>query len=133
MTQLSEGLGLDLADALPGDVELLSHLFQGTGPSVLDAEAQLEHLLLPGGQGGEHIHQLLLQQGEGGGLGGLAGILVGDEVPQVAVLLLPDGGLQRDGLLGDLQDLPHPVHRHVHLVGDLLRRGVVAQLLEQLA
>ena len=51
----------------------------------------------------------------------------------MAVLLLPDGGLQRDRLLGDLQDLPHPVHRHVHLVGDLLRRGVVPQLLQKLA
>ena len=133
MAQLSEGLGLDLADAFPGDVELLADLLQGAGAAVLNAEAQLQHLLLPGGEGREDLYQLLLQQGEGGGLRRLAGVLIGDEVAQMAVLLLADGGLQGDGLLGDLQDLTHPLHRHGHLLGDLLGGGVVAQLLEQLA
>gem|GEM_PF-6825741 len=133
MAELAEGFGFDLADALAGDVELLAHLFQGAGAAVLDAEAQLEHLLLPGGEGREDLYQLLLQQGEGGGLRRLAGVLIGDEVAQMAVLLLADGGLQGDGLLGDLQDLTHPLHRHGHLLGDLLGGGVVAQLLEQLA
>ena len=41
MAQLSEGLGLDLADALPGNVEFLAHFLQGTGAAVLDAEAEL--------------------------------------------------------------------------------------------
>ena len=50
----------------------------------------------------------------------------------MGVLLLADGGLQADGLLGNLENLPDLVHGHVHLLGDLLRRGVVAQLLEQL-
>ena len=40
MAQLSEGLGLDLADAFPGDVELLADLLQGAGAAVLNAEAQ---------------------------------------------------------------------------------------------
>ena len=41
MAQLSEGLGLDLADALPGNVEFLAHFLQGAGAAVLDAEAEL--------------------------------------------------------------------------------------------
>ncbi len=87
----------------------------------------------PGGQGGEHVHQLFLEQREGGGLAGFTGALVGDEVAQMGVLLLTDGGLQGDGFLGDLEDLPDLVHRHIHLGGDLVGGGVVAQLLEQLA
>ena len=110
-----------------------AYLFQRAGTAVLDTEAQLQHLLLPGRQGTQHVHQLLLQQGEAGGLAGLGRGLVGDEVAQMAVLLLADGGLQRDRLLGDLQNLPHLVHGHAHLGGDLLRRGVVTEGLEQLA
>ena len=100
MAQFAQSLGLDLADTLTGHVKLLAHLFQSAGAAVLDAEAQLQDLLLTGGQGGQDLHQLLLEQGEGGGLRGLGGILVGDEVTQVGVLLLADGGLQADGLLG---------------------------------
>ena len=56
MAQLSQSLGLNLADALPGDIELLAHLFQSPGAAVFNAEAELEHLFLPGGQGGENVH-----------------------------------------------------------------------------
>ena len=46
VAQFPQGLGLDLADALTGDVELLAHLFQGAGSAVLQAEPKTEHLLL---------------------------------------------------------------------------------------
>ncbi|MPN25062.1 hypothetical protein SDC9_172469 [bioreactor metagenome] len=71
MAQLAQGLGLELANAFPGDVELLADLLQRSGAAVLNAEAQLQNLLLPGGQGGEHIHQLLPQKLVGRGLGRL--------------------------------------------------------------
>ena len=61
MAQLSEGLGLDLADALPGDVEFLADFLQRAGPSIFNAEAQFEHFFLPGGEGGQHLYQLFLQ------------------------------------------------------------------------
>ena len=51
----------------------------------------------------------------------------------MAVLLLADGRFEGDGLLRDLQNLAHLVHGHPHLGGDLLRRGVVTEGLEQLA
>ena len=37
MAQLPQGLGLDLADALTGDVELLAYLLQRAGAAILDA------------------------------------------------------------------------------------------------
>ena len=51
----------------------------------------------------------------------------------MGILLLADGSLQGDGLLGDLQDLPDLLHGHAHLGGDLVGGGVVAQLLQELA
>jgi len=51
----------------------------------------------------------------------------------MGVLLLADRRLQRHRLLCDFQDVADLVHRHVHLGGDLLRGGVVAQLLQKLA
>ena len=133
MAQLAQGLGFDLADAFAGDIELLAHFLQRAGAAVLDTEAQLQHLFLPGRQRAEHIHQLLLEQGEAGRLGGLGGAFVGNEVAQMGILLLTDGRFQRNGLLCDLQNLAHLVHGHPHICGDLLGGGVVAQLLQQLA
>ena len=39
VAQLAQRLGLDLPDALAGDVELLAHLLEGTGAPVLEPEA----------------------------------------------------------------------------------------------
>ena len=120
MAQFSQGLGFNLPNPFPSDVELFAHLFQGAGPAVLNAKAELQHFLLPGREGGEHIHQLFLQQGKGCGLGGLGSVLVRNKVAQMGILLLSDGGFQADRLLGNFQNLPHLVHRHVHLLGNLL-------------
>ena len=133
MAQLPKGLRLNLADTLTGHIELLAHLFQRAGASILQTKAELEHLFLPGRQRIQHVDELLLQKGVAGRLGGFRSVLIRDKVAQVGVLLLTDGGLQRDRLLGDFQDLPYLVHRHVHLLGDFLRGRVVAQLLEELA
>ena len=87
MAQLAQRLGLDLADAFARDVELLADLLERAGTAVLDAEAELEDLLLARGEGGEHVHKLLLQQRERRGLARLARALIGDEVAKVAVFL----------------------------------------------
>ena len=120
VTELPQGFGFDLANSLPGDVELLADLLQGVGLAIGEAEAHPQDLLLPGGQGGEHLLQLFPQKGIAGGLGGLGRLLVLDKVAQMAVLLLADRGLQRDRLLGDFQNLLHLGQLHVHLRGDFL-------------
>jgi hypothetical protein len=51
----------------------------------------------------------------------------------VRVLLLADGGLEGDGLLGDLQDLADLVEGQLHLLGDLLGRRLAAELLHEVA
>src|SRR5581483_4203924 len=55
-----------------------------------------------------------------------------DEVAKVGILFLADRRLQRDRLLGDLEDLADLRHRDVHALGDLFRGRFAAQLLHQL-
>src|ERR1044072_3208138 len=61
MAQLAQGLGLDLADALAGDREVLAHLFQGVLAAVAQAEAHLDDLLLARGEGLEQGLGLVLE------------------------------------------------------------------------
>src|SRR5262249_36410705 len=51
VAELGQGLGLDLADPLPGDTELPANLLQRPGMPVGQAETQLDDLLLTPGQG----------------------------------------------------------------------------------
>src|SRR2546422_940649 len=133
MAQLPQRLGLDLPDAFAGDCEVLADLLQGVLAAVGEAEAQAQYLLLAGRQRVQDLVGLLAQGEADDRLHRRHHLLVLDEIAQVAVLFLPDGRLQRDRLLGDLEDLADLVHRHVHLLGDLLRRGLAAQLLDELA
>src|SRR6266702_8682562 len=102
--------------------------------SVLhDAEAHAEHLLLARGERREHLPRLLGEVHVDDRVGGRDDGLVLDEVAEVAVLLLADGRLERDGLLRDLEDLADLVERQLHLERDLLRRRLATQVLHQVA
>ena len=105
MAQLAQGLGFDLADPLARDVELLADLLERVRLAVDQTEAHAQHLLLPRRQRGQDFLELLAQQGIGGLLRRLGGLVVLDEVAEMAVFLLADGRFERDGLLRDLQDL----------------------------
>src|SRR3954469_11487397 len=133
MAQLGEGLGLDLADPLAGDAELAPDLLQGARVAVGQAEAQLDDLLLPLAQGVQHRVELLLEQDEAGRVDRDDRVGVLDEVAEVGVLLLTDGRLQGDRLLGDLEDLADLLGGELHLAADLLRGRLAAEVLEQLA
>src|SRR5450759_3732222 len=62
VAQLAQRLGLDLADALAGDVELLAHFLESAGPTVFEAEAKLQDATLSTGQRVQHRLDLLLQE-----------------------------------------------------------------------
>src|SRR6266511_39067 len=59
--QFSDGLGLDLPDALAGDLEDPSDLFEGIGVAIAQAVAELDDLALAVGQGLEDLVDLLLE------------------------------------------------------------------------
>src|SRR6187200_1698221 len=61
VAQLSERLGLDLADALAGDGEVLADLLERVLAAVANAEAHLDYLLLARRERFEDRFGLLLQ------------------------------------------------------------------------
>src|SRR5215469_17702139 len=133
MAELPQRLGLDLPDALAGHLEVLTHLLERVVGLLADPEPHPEHLLLARRQGGQNLPGLLGQVHVDHRVRGRDQALVLDEVAQVGVLLLTDGGLEADGLLRDLEDLADLVQRELHLLRDLLRRGLAADLLDEVA
>jgi hypothetical protein len=59
VAQLAERLGLDLADALAGDLEVLADLFEGVVALLADAEAHAQDLLLARRERLEHAAGLV--------------------------------------------------------------------------
>src|SRR5579871_2780585 len=131
--ELAQRLGFDLADALAGHRELLADLFEGVVGVHADAEAHAQHALLARGQRGEHPRRGLAQVGGDRRLVGQDGVLVLDEIAEMRILLVADRGLERQRLLGDLQDLAHLLERHAELFGELLGGRLAADLVEHLA
>src|SRR5580692_9279161 len=132
VTELAEGLGLYLADALAGDLEGLADLFEGVFGAVFEAETHLDHTLFARGQGAEDLRGVLLEVDADDGVGRRDGHAVFDEVSKVRVFLFSDGSFEGDGLLGDLEDLADFCDRDIHALGDLFRGGFAAELLHQL-
>jgi hypothetical protein len=66
VTQLAQGLGFDLADALAGDVELLADFFERVIGVHVDAEAHAQYLGLAGREAGEYVAHGFHQAGFGG-------------------------------------------------------------------
>src|SRR2546428_3797663 len=132
MLELAQRLGLDLADALARDRELLADLFQRVVGIHADAEAHAQHALFAPRQG---------RQDAGGGFAEIRlnrgvdrqdRVLVLDEIAEVGILLIADRGFQRQRLLGDLEHLAHFLERHAELLGKLFGRGLAPDLVEQL-
>ena len=53
MAHLSDRFGFDLADAFAGDIEDLAYIFEGSGISRIDPEAEPDDLGFTVGQSGE--------------------------------------------------------------------------------
>src|SRR2546427_3030502 len=133
MAELAQRLGLDLPDALAGDGEVLADLLERMLATVRKAEAQPQDLLLARSELVQALFGPLAQGQDDDRLHRRDDLLVLDEVAEMTVFFLADRRLQGDRLLGDLQNFPHLVDRHLHLGRDLLRGGLAAELLDQLA
>src|SRR5207237_7084016 len=131
VTQLAERLRLDLPDALAGHVKLAPDLFERPGAPVLETEPQLQHAALAAGESFEDRLDLLLEELVRRGIARRERLVVGDEVPEVAVLFLADRRLERDWLLRDLDDLADFVGGDEHPLGDLLGGRLAAELLKK--
>ena len=94
MAQLAQSLRLNLADALACDVKFFPDFLQRMHAAVRQAVAQAQHALLPRRERLQHARQLLAQHGIGRGVRRLLGLVVLNEVAEVAVILLADRRLE---------------------------------------
>ncbi len=95
MSQLAQGLGLDLTNALPGHPELPAHLLQGAAAPILQAESELKYPPLLVCEGVQRSQDFLLKEFEEGAIRREWGAPVLDEVSQVSVLFLSDESLRQ--------------------------------------
>src|SRR6516164_6229568 len=133
MLQLAYRLGLDLADALARDRELVADLFQGVVLVHADAEAHADYTVLPRRERGERACRGLAQVRLDDGVDRQDRVLVLDEIAEVGILLVADRGFQRQRLFHYLEHLANLLERHAQLLGKLLGRGLAADLIAHLA
>src|SRR5205814_9943189 len=117
--QLLQALVLDLADALTRDVERAAHLVERARVLAVEPGTQLRHTPLAQAQRAEHAHQGRLAQLDLRGLLRQRLALVGEEVPELRLLLVSDGLLQGDGRLRAPADLLDLVRRQLDVTSDL--------------
>src|SRR5204863_8321463 len=131
--KLLQGLVLDLPDALAGDVERPSHLVQGTRMLAPQAVPELEHSPLPVREVLERLAQRLLGEEVRRPLEWRLGLLIGDELSELGLLLVADRLLERHGGLSGALDLVDLLGVDPGDLGDLLGRWLAAELGDQLA
>src|SRR3954452_11000910 len=117
--KLLQRLVLDLADPLARHVERAADLVQRAGMLSAEPVAQLEHAALAVGEVLQRLTQRLLGEDLRGALVGRLGPLVGDELPELGLLLVADGLLQRDRRLRGALDRLDLVRLDARVVGDL--------------
>src|SRR3954454_20049753 len=129
VAQLRERLGLDLADPLAGEAELLADLVERARLAVGETEAQRDDRGLALGQRLEDAVELALEQAERHetGRNGRVGVL--DEVAELTVPLAADVLLEVHWLAGVALYLDDLVRRHVALGGQLVGGGLAPEVL----
>src|SRR5262249_52337122 len=134
VAEFPQRLRFDLADAFAGDCEMLADLFERMLAAVRpQTEAHLDDLLLARSQGLQNFLSDFTEVDVDDGFGRVLDGLIFDEIAEVRILLFTDRSLQRNRLLGDLQDFSDLRRRDVHLLGDLFRGRFTAELLDQRA
>src|SRR5438128_5063088 len=98
--QLLQRLVLDLAYALAGDVERASDLVERAGVLAPEAVAQLQHAPFAVGEVLQRLAQRLLGEDLGGSLVRGLGALIGNELPELRLLLVAPRLLERHRRLG---------------------------------
>jgi hypothetical protein len=130
VTQLRQGLGLDLADALAGEVEPPAHLVEGQRLVVGQAEPQRQDLALALVQVPEQLVEVLPLDDRRRQVERRGRRRVGQQVAELVVAVVADGGRQGDEVGGGAQRGLHLVDGDAGLVGQLPCRRLAAQRLE---
>src|SRR5580765_761901 len=126
--ELLQALVLDLPDSLARDVERPADLVQRPRMLAVEPVPKLEHLTLPARERAEDLAQGLLAHGDLGLFVRQRHVLVGDEVPELRLVFVADGFLERDRRLRASADVLHLIARQVEVAADLHGRRLAAEL-----
>jgi len=103
VTQLPEGLGLDLADSLAGDREVLPNFLQRVfGSGGAEPKSHFDYLFLARSKSGQDLVSDLAQVRSDHCIGRIQYRLIFDKVAQMGIFLFSYWRFQRNRLLGDL-------------------------------
>src|SRR5579884_1632468 len=130
--QLLQRLVLDLPDPLPRDVERPAHFVERARMLSVQPVPELEHAAFAVRKRAEDLLQRFLAHRDLGGLVGQRHVLVGEEVPELRLLLVPDRLLERHGRLRAPHDLLDLLERQIEVHRDLDRQRLAAELRTQL-
>src|SRR5687768_14271755 len=131
--QLLQRLVLDLADPLARDIERAADLVEGARVLAAEPVAELEHAALAVGQVLERLAERLLGEDLRRPLVRRLGALVGDELAELGLLLVADRLLERHRRLRRALDRLDLLGLDARVLGDLVGRGLAAQLGHELA
>src|SRR5581483_12192427 len=126
--ELLQRLVLDLADPLARDVERPADLVERARDLAAEAVAQLEDPPLALGERAEDPLQLLAAEDRVRRVVRERHVVVGEEVPELGLVLLPDRLLERDGNLRAPHDRLDLLERKVEIERDLFGRRVAVEL-----
>src|SRR5438067_1305007 len=131
--QLLQGLVLDLADPLAGDIERAADLVERARVLASEPVAELEHAPFPVGEVLERLPQRLLGEDLGGALIWRLGALVRDELPELGLLLVANRLLERDRSLRGALDRVDLLGVYARDLRDLIGGGLAPELGDELA
>ena len=106
LAELAQCLRFNLSDSLTGNVELPADLLERMLLADPDSEAHSQDAFLPGGQAREKVGNHIAKIAVNRKVQGLDGTFILDEVSPLAVILVANRLLQRERLLGNLENLP---------------------------
>src|SRR5512146_3062224 len=133
VAQLAQRFSFNLTNTLSRDFKVLADFFQRVIGGFADAEPLPQHLLFARCQRFQGAIDLALEIVTNRRFQRRNGLLVLDEVAQVAVFLFADRRFERNRLARDFQNLSHFVERKIHSLGDFFRGWFAPELLHQVA
>ena len=129
MAQLPQRLLLKLANALARQAKHLAHLLQRARLPILQPVAQAQNARLARRKLVQNIANLLGQHLLRHRLGRRRRLNIFDKVAQLRIRLVPHGALQVHRLAAGAQHPAHPLGRQLHILRNLFRRRLAAELL----
>src|ERR1035441_8051859 len=131
--KLAQRLGFDLPDALTGDVEFLTDLFQSVLALAADAEAQPDHFFFFRRQGLQNISGLIAHVGVDYRIHGRTNPAVFNQISKRGFTVADHGRFKGNRVARDGFELLDLLDRNVHAAADFVIGRYAAQFLFKLA